>query len=215
MADEYPQRQRFFAMRFCRIMTKACLANSIGPSACWLLSVIAHTEDARHYRGPVSYFNDQLRPLVGMGSVDALDRVRGKAIDAGWLHYTPGRKGQAGLYWVKIPDVWADCDDLPTDESGEFYHRKNAEQNSELLRKNAEETESDSSAKMRTQAGGKPKESAEESRRKVRRKTLCHIIVNSLTLSLGLIRTQKLPKIPSCSCGIFAIRAASRLALSR
>lgn len=137
----YPKRPRFFSHRFTRLMAKVCLANDIGPEACWMLTVIAHTEDAGGYRKAVTYFNHQLAPVAGVGSVDALDRIRKKAVASGWLHYEPGKKGVAGRYFVVIPDNANGIDDEPTDESYD-----------EFL-----------SAESRKQAGGKPEESAEHS----------------------------------------------------
>ena len=116
MTPEYPKRERFFALRFCRVMAKDCLANQIGAEACWLLSVIAHTEDAKGYRAPVTFFNEQLAPLVGCQNVKALARIRDKAVKAGWLAYVPGGKSVAGQYWVAIPPRNSDWDDAPTDE---------------------------------------------------------------------------------------------------
>lgn len=136
MAGEYPKRPRFFSYRFGRLMAKVCLANEIGPVACWMLTVIANTEDAKHYTDHVTYFNEQLFPLVGVGSVDALDRVRKKAIDAGWLDYIPGRKGIAGRYCVKIPDRYTDIPDGPCDEKPSEYIRENAEECAETTARN-------------------------------------------------------------------------------
>ena len=113
----YPKRPRFFAHRFCRILLKMCAANEIGPEACWLLTIIAHTEDAKGYRDAVSFFNGQLMPLVGFKSEDTLDRCRKRAIAAGWLTYIPGTKSVAGKYWVTIPERFEDLDDAPSDES--------------------------------------------------------------------------------------------------
>jgi hypothetical protein len=112
----YPDRPKYFANHFVRVVAKACLANEIGAEACWLLAVIALTEDAKRYREPVTYFNEQLMPLVGLKNVKALDRVRGKAVKAGWLKYAPGAKGKAGRYWVDIPTAHQGWDDAPTDE---------------------------------------------------------------------------------------------------
>jgi hypothetical protein len=113
---DYPKRPKFFAYRFCRVMAKVCLANEIGPEVCWLLTVIAHTEDAKGYRDAVTFFNAQLMALAGCGSVDALTRARTKAIEAGWLRYEPGGRRKAGRYWVIIPDQHRDWDDAPSDE---------------------------------------------------------------------------------------------------
>lgn len=108
-------------MRFCRLMAKTCLANEVGPDGCWMLAVIAHTEDAGGYRKPVTFWNEQLFPLVGIGSVSALKRLRARLVDAGWLNYTPGRKRRAASYFVVIPERLADLDDGPTCEMpGEY-----------------------------------------------------------------------------------------------
>lgn len=130
MAD-YPKRPSFFAYRFCRLMAKVCLANDVTPAVCWLLTTIAHTEDAKGYRGPVTFFNEQLMAVTGYNSADALDRARKKAVDAGWLHYQPGGKGTAGRYWVLVPEQFKSFDDAPSDESSSKYFRENAEENGE------------------------------------------------------------------------------------
>lgn len=124
---EYPKRPSFFAYRFCRLMGKVCLANEVGPNVCWLLTTIAMTEDAKGYRGPVTFFNEQLMAVTGFNSDDALDRARKKAIAAGWLHYQAGRKGIAGKYWVLVPEQFRGVDDAPSDESPAKYFRENAE----------------------------------------------------------------------------------------
>ena len=103
---DYPKREKFFAHKFTRLMFRVCLANDIGPAACYMLSQIAHTEDASHYRKSVTFYNDQLINVCGLGSVPSLIRARSKAIEAGWLQYTPGKKGKAGSYHVTIPE-WA------------------------------------------------------------------------------------------------------------
>jgi hypothetical protein len=117
----YPRRPPFFSHRFCRLMGKVCLANEIGSEACWMLSVIAMTEDAKSYRDAVSYFNEQLFPILGLGSVSSLVRVREKCVSAGWLVHLPGAKGKAARYWVTIPPRFADMDDAPTDENPDDY----------------------------------------------------------------------------------------------
>jgi hypothetical protein len=107
------------------------VANAIGSQACWLLSVIAHYEDGKQYRSPADFYNHQLMPICGLASEDALVRVRCKAIDAGWLHYDPGGKGRAGVYWVTIPSgielsncgMINDGNELPADD-GEFTPAK-------------------------------------------------------------------------------------------
>ncbi len=116
----YPKRPPFFAHRFCRLLTDAAVAQDIGPEACWLLTIIVHQEDAKRYRGPVTFWNEQLMPLCGFGGRGRLVAVRKKAVEAGWLHYEGGSKGRAGAYWVLIPaglDNLPDtnCDESPTD----------------------------------------------------------------------------------------------------
>ena len=118
-ADAYPQRSSHFAHRYTRLLTKTCAAQEIGHIAFTLCVVIAHQEDAKRYRGAVSFYNEQLMPLVGVSKWEALDKARQRATDAGWLHYTPGNKGKRlpGRYWVTIPADLADLDDAPCDES--------------------------------------------------------------------------------------------------
>ena len=120
-APAYPKRPPFFAYRFCRLMAKACLANRIGPEGCWLLTIIAQTEDAAGYRQPVTFWNGQLTPLVGVGSESAFRRLREKCVNAGWLHYRAGRKGVAPAYWVVVPPESGGLPDGPSDERPEKY----------------------------------------------------------------------------------------------
>ena len=90
-------------MRVLRLATKTALAQHCGTDVLALLCVIAVTEDARRYRGPVAFWNDQLLTLLGLGKWDRLDRARQAAIKAGWLLYEPGGRHKAGLYRVVIP----------------------------------------------------------------------------------------------------------------
>lgn len=154
-APTYPKRPPFFACKFVRLMTKKCVANDLGPQVFTLLAVIAHQEDARGYSDPVGWFNTQLLPVVGIKSVDVLDRVRDKAVKAGWLHYIPGTKSEPGWYFVTIPERFKRTDDGPTDEGveGEFggdSFRTGAEESAEqtpvsgrTLRTGAEESRRD------------------------------------------------------------------------
>ncbi len=100
----YPKRESHFAHKFGRVIFRCCLANEIGADTCYLLLQIAHTEDSARYRGPVTFFNEQLVSVCGCANVKALARLRQKAIEAGWLDYQPGGKGTAGRYFVTIPD---------------------------------------------------------------------------------------------------------------
>jgi hypothetical protein len=98
-------------------LTKAAVAQRIGPEACWLLSVVVHQEDAVRYARPVDFFNEQLMPLCGFGGRSRLVTARQKAISAGWLEYTEGGKGRPGTYWVKVPPEYSQIADSACDES--------------------------------------------------------------------------------------------------
>lgn len=113
---EYPKREPFFAHRFVRLLTKTAAANQIGHGACWLLSIIAHQEDAKRYRGPVTFYNFQLIAVAGFTSENTLNAYREKAINSGWLHYEKGGKGCPGLYWCTIPRGFAAIKDGAIDE---------------------------------------------------------------------------------------------------
>jgi len=117
----YPKRPMFFAHRFCRLLTRAAVAQQIGPEACWLLAVIAHQEDAIHYARPVTYYNEQLMPLCGFGSRKRLVEARRKAIDGGWLFYRGGGKGTPGTYWALIPEAYQETPDGPLNSAREAY----------------------------------------------------------------------------------------------
>ena len=67
-AGGVPKRKPF-AIRVVRLLTKAAVATEIGPEVCWLLTVVAHTQDARHYAGPVNFWNEQLAPSAGLKSL--------------------------------------------------------------------------------------------------------------------------------------------------
>ena len=101
--QKYPKREAFFSHRFCRILHRDCAAQEIGATACLMLTFIAHQEDTCKYRRGVTFFNEQLMAILGLGTQKALISVRQRAIDAGWLHYQPGGKHKAGVYWVLIP----------------------------------------------------------------------------------------------------------------
>ena len=116
MAD-YPKRESHFAHRLIRLMIRTCAAQEIGTDGFMLVSIIAHTEDAKHYSAPVTFWNDQLLSVCGFASWGKLDRARKKASAAGWLHYEGGGKGKVGRYWATVPksfngqpDTAAECD---------------------------------------------------------------------------------------------------------
>lgn len=116
-AATYPRRGSCYAHRHQRLMAKVCAAQQIGPAAAWLVVVIAHQEDAKRYSGPVTFFNEQLMPILGVASRSSLVRARNRAVEAGWLHYSPGGKGRPGKYWVTTPPDAPALDDSPLDET--------------------------------------------------------------------------------------------------
>ncbi len=113
----YPKRPKFFAHRYCRLLTKTCACQTLGANAFVLCITIAHQEDAKRYKGAVTYYNEQLMPLVGMKKWDALDHARKRAAEHGWLHYEAGGRHKPGQYWVTIPAELDDLNDTPCDES--------------------------------------------------------------------------------------------------
>lgn len=113
---DYPKRPKFFAFKFVRLMAKVCLANEIGPEACWLLAIIAHTEDASGYRRPVTYFNGHLAPICGFATEKTLVAARNRAVKAGWLNYASGGTRRPGKYFVVVPTHAEGIDDGPIDE---------------------------------------------------------------------------------------------------
>ncbi len=66
MAGDYPKRPTHFAHKFVRLLTRTCDAMALGQGTAWLLTVIAHTEDAKHYTAPVTFWNDQLINVTGL-----------------------------------------------------------------------------------------------------------------------------------------------------
>jgi len=114
---EYPKRPSHYAHRYCRLLAKTCAANEITTLGCWLCTVIAHLEDSRRYTGPISFYNEQLAPLLGVKKWETLERARRLAVDHGWLAYQCGGRHKPGYYHVTIPPGLEGLDDAPCDES--------------------------------------------------------------------------------------------------
>ena len=119
----YPLGRRdlncIWAQRVIRAMTKTAAAQEIGPTAYALVALIAAQEDAKRYRAPVTFYNDQLMPLLGVRKWDTLDHARKKAVEYGWLHYTApprGVRSVPGVYWSLIPDGLDGLHDAAIDE---------------------------------------------------------------------------------------------------
>ena len=106
----YPRRLPYFANRFICYVFRAGLAMDLGAQAALLLIVVVQTEDKTRYRKPVRFWNDNLTAYLGCRE-DRLCEIRKRLVEAGWLHYEPGRKGIAGQYWVLIPGGESKLDD--------------------------------------------------------------------------------------------------------
>lgn len=113
--ETYPKRPSHFAHKLVRLMLHSCAAQEIGPDGFLVVTAIAHAEDAKRYSGAVTYWNEQLIPILGFGSWGQLDRARKKAVDAGWLHYDHGGKGKVGKYWTTVPAHLLDAPDVSTE----------------------------------------------------------------------------------------------------
>jgi hypothetical protein len=132
---EYPKRHSHFAHRFVRILHKSCAAQDIGPTACYLLCVIAHTEDAGRYAGPARFWNSQLSETMGFRSPQQLVRERNRAIAGGWLVYYREGTRAVGNYFVTIPERFADLSDSAierpihskngTNQTGDSFQNRN------------------------------------------------------------------------------------------
>lgn len=109
-------RPKYFANQVIRLAIKSVVAQRLGTDVFALLCVIALTEDARRYHGPVTFWNDQLLPLVGFAKRDRLARARKKAIAAGWLLYKEGGRHVPGKYRVTVPVELRDIVDCAVDE---------------------------------------------------------------------------------------------------
>ena len=116
----YPQnRPKFFAYRYCRLLAKTCAAQEIGHISFVLCVTIAMLEDAKRYKGAVTFYSEQLMPVIGVTKWDSLDNARKRSVAEGWLVYVPGNRGmrKPGRYWVTIPSGLDDLEDTSCDET--------------------------------------------------------------------------------------------------
>jgi hypothetical protein len=129
VAPKYIPREQFFAMKALRLLTKSAASQEMGVDVFALITVIACTEDAKRYTGPVNFHNQQLLQILGFAKWDRLDKARRCAVEHGWLCYLAPPKGErsSGHYWVTIPARLADVADGPCDETPDpltaFYNR--------------------------------------------------------------------------------------------
>jgi hypothetical protein len=119
---DYPARPPFFALKFIRLMAKTALGNELGADVIGLLSVIAATEDAKGYRGPVNFHNAQLMMILGVASFCRLSRMRKAASRAGWLVFRPGSSRVPPTYFVTVPERFRGVSDGASDEHpGKYF----------------------------------------------------------------------------------------------
>jgi len=136
MAEErnYPKRGNHFAHKVVRLMIRVCAAQEIGSDAFALITIVAHTEDAKRYTAPVTWWNNQLQSVLGF-TWGKLDRARKRAVAAQWLHYEPGGKGKVGKYWVTVPKEFEHLPDGAVDEDFPFIlptHKETTGEDSKL-----------------------------------------------------------------------------------
>lgn len=125
--EKYPKRGAFFCSRFTRMLFRVCAPNDIGHEACLLLIHIAHTEDSKQYRAPVTFWNFQLESVMHISRYQLI-RIRKKAIEAGWLHYEREAKRSVGKYWVKIPEQFKGMRETVLGENFEAFEEVNVAQ---------------------------------------------------------------------------------------
>lgn len=111
----YPTRDPFFSNSFVRLLTRMRIANEIGADGAWCLAIIVFQEDATFYTRPVTFWDDQLADKIGV-TARSLRVIRSRLVEAGWLHYEPGRKGVPGRYWVLLPEFADSIADGPSDD---------------------------------------------------------------------------------------------------
>ncbi len=110
MTTEYPARPSHFAHRYTRLILRSCAAQQISADAVLLCIAVVHTEDAKRYTSPPTFWNDQITVQLGI-STSKLVRIRRKAVESGWLVYRPGAKSRAATYYVTIPSEYRDLPD--------------------------------------------------------------------------------------------------------
>lgn len=128
-------------------MIRVCAAQEIGTNGFLLVTVIAHTEDAKRYTDAVTFWNDQLMSILGFESWGQLDRARKRAVEAGWLHYEAGGKGRVGKYWTLIPDRFVNLDAVPVDCDAAVILSTNGERNQAIISASGERSEGEAREK--------------------------------------------------------------------
>jgi hypothetical protein len=101
----YPANRVGWMHQFYSLLNRAEVARQIGRDAMLLILAIAVQEDALKYCSAPIFFDSELQRLTGIRSLKHLDRIRQKAIDAGWLVVarSPDGDPMVAQYWTLIP----------------------------------------------------------------------------------------------------------------
>ena len=117
---KYPVgREAWYFGRYMPYVLRMGVAMDFGAEASLLLVAVCWTEHKTNYQKSVRFWNSQLTAYCGC-SEDKLASVRRKLAQAGWLHYTPGRKSVSGIYWVLVPGGDDQLRDSMLGDNGEF-----------------------------------------------------------------------------------------------
>jgi hypothetical protein len=102
----YPQNRVGWLHAFCLLLARAEVAREIGRDAALLILIIAIQEDVQQYQTAPIYFDAELQRATGIRSQKQLDRVRQKAVAAGWLIVDRDAAADASVarYWTVIPN---------------------------------------------------------------------------------------------------------------
>jgi hypothetical protein len=101
----YPTNRLGWLHKFCSLLNRAEVAREIGRDAMLLILAIAVQEDALKYGSGPIFFDSELQRLTGIRSLKHLDRIRQKAVNAGWLVVVRSPDGDQTVaqYWTLIP----------------------------------------------------------------------------------------------------------------
>jgi hypothetical protein len=102
----YPANRMGWLHSFGLLLARAEVAREIGRDAALLILIIAIQEDVQQYQTAPIYFDAELQRATGIRSQKQLDRVRQKAVAAGWLYVDRDAAGDSSVarYWTVIPN---------------------------------------------------------------------------------------------------------------
>ncbi|WP_010588550.1 hypothetical protein [Schlesneria paludicola] len=104
---DYPSRGKLELFHVIKLLSHPYVAQTLGPSGCNLIRVIATIEDEQGGTTAVLAIDNQILPRLGM-SGKTLVEARRRCIESGWLHYEPSEgKGIPSRMWVTVPS-WVD-----------------------------------------------------------------------------------------------------------